>query len=185
MFDTVKNTIVVWVRDHIKNLRRTSCSMFVSPPNLAASPPSWHPPSTSLTSVHLLGPISVLSSIPIPEVYCIVQTLVRLPSTRIASSLLSSCQTHLPGAEFISPSLPAPGPWYKPSRPLLKPPHPLGPSSFRTIVQCRNPSRPVLPWILNQSGHYWNRALCLVSTALGKQQKTLGKPFAECHTRQS
>jgi hypothetical protein len=33
--------------------------------------------------------------------------------------------------------------------------------------------------------HYWNRALCLVSTTLGKGWKTLGKPFAECHTRQN
>jgi len=32
--------------------------------------------------------------------------------------------------------------------------------------------------------YYWNRTLCLVSRALGKWQKTLGKPFAECHTRQ-
>jgi len=30
--------------------------------------------------------------------------------------------------------------------------------------------------------HYWNHALCLVSTTLGKRQKTLGKGgFAECH----
>jgi hypothetical protein len=33
--------------------------------------------------------------------------------------------------------------------------------------------------------HYWNRTLCLVSRTLGKRPKTLGKPFAECHTRQS
>jgi hypothetical protein len=34
--------------------------------------------------------------------------------------------------------------------------------------------------------HYWNLALCLVSRALGKRQKTLDKPFAdECHTQQS
>jgi len=34
-------------------------------------------------------------------------------------------------------------------------------------------------------GGYWNRTLCLVFRALGKRQKTLGKPFAKCHTRQS
>jgi hypothetical protein len=34
------------------------------------------------------------------------------------------------------------------------------------------------------TNHYWNRALCRVTEALGKARKTLGKVFAECDTRQ-
>jgi len=33
--------------------------------------------------------------------------------------------------------------------------------------------------------HYQNLVLYLVSRALGKRQTILGKPFAECHIRQS
>ena len=32
--------------------------------------------------------------------------------------------------------------------------------------------------------HYWIQALCRVPATLGKALNTLGKGFAECHTRQ-
>ena len=48
-----------------------------------------------------------------------------------------------------------------------------------------NPIKFLEGLILMVISHYWNRALCLVFKTLGKRQKTLGKPFAECHTRQS
>jgi hypothetical protein len=42
----------------------------------------------------------------------------------------------------------------------------------------------VVPLRSKASIHYRNQALCRVSRALGKALNTLGKGFAECHTRQ-